>query len=129
MPGKVDPQKEIAYFISASSPHHESPSHPGKPMTIFEKIYSLLAVAYAVVLIAGIIVFPDLRHFDRLLPASLIGLLVNIGLMFILLRDIFLRRFSTESAKYLWLGMVLILWPSIIYYLLRYGFKPRSGQE
>ena len=98
-------------------------------MNVFEKIYSLLAVTYAAALIAGIIFFPDLRQLNRLFPLSLIGLVVNIGLMYILLRDIFLRRFSTESAKYFWLGMVLLLWPSIIYYLLGYGFKPRQEDQ
>ncbi len=95
-------------------------------MNIFEKTYSLLAVAYALALVAGIILFPELRQLHRLLPASLIGFALNIGLMFIVLRDIFLRHFSDQSAKFLWLGMVLIIWPSIIYYLVRHGFKPRS---
>jgi hypothetical protein len=98
-------------------------------MNFFEKTYCLLAVAFALALISCLIFFPELRQFDRLLLASLIGLTVNVGLIFIVLRDIFLRRFNDQSAKFLWLGMVIIIWPSIIFYLLRHGFKPRPGQQ
>lgn len=98
-------------------------------MNTFEKIYSLLAVIFAVALFSGIMLFPELRQFDHLLYAALSGLTVNIGLMFIVLRDIYLRPFDQEKKRYLWIALVLVIWPSIIYYLLRYGFTPRSQNE
>lgn len=98
-------------------------------MHTFEKFYSLLAIACAIAIVGAMIFLPDLRQLDRLLPISLIGLAVNIGLMYIVLKDIFLRPFSNQSTKFLWLGLVLLLWPSIIFYLFRYGFKPRTDQE
>ncbi len=98
-------------------------------MNAFEKIYSLLAVIFAIALFSGIVLFPELRQFDHLLYASLLGLAVNIGLMFIVLRDIYLRRFDREKTRYLWIALVLVIWPSVIYYLLRYGFTPRSRNQ
>lgn len=94
-------------------------------MNNFEKIYSVLAVAFALCLVAGIILLPEVRQLNVLLPLSFVGLVVNFGLLFLVLRDIFSRRFGDKNARLYWLGLVLIFWPSIIYYLLRYGFKPR----
>jgi hypothetical protein len=98
-------------------------------MNNFEKTYSVLAVAFALCLVTGIILFPELRRLNFLLPMSFLGLAVNIGLLFLVLRDIFLRRFSNKSARFYWLGLVLIFWPSIIYYLLHHGFRPRRDQD
>ncbi len=95
-------------------------------MNIFEKIYSLLAIFFAVALLSSIMLFPELRQFNHLLYASLVGMAVNIGLMVIVLRDIFLRRFDRERQRYLWIALVLAIWPAVIYYLLRHGFTPRS---
>lgn len=98
-------------------------------MNNIEKSYSLLAIFFALGLVSGIIFCPELRSARHLIPATLIGLAVNIGLMFVVLRDIFLRRFRNQSIKFVWLALVLILWPSVIYYLLRHGFKPRLEPE
>lgn len=94
-------------------------------MNIFEKVYSIMAVLFAAGLLSILVAVPELRQFNQLLMACLLGLLVNIGLMFIVLRDIFLRRFADQNRRFFWLVMVLLIWPSIIYYLLRHGFRPR----
>jgi len=94
-------------------------------MNIFEKIYSLLAIIFAMGLITCLLYFPQLRQIDRLIPICLVGLIVNMGLLFIVLRDIFYRPFDNPGSKYLWLALVLLLWPSIIIYLSRHGFRPR----
>ncbi len=96
-------------------------------MNIFEKIYSLLAIIFAVGLVVCLVYFPQLRQINRLIPICLVGLTVNMGLLFIVLRDIFYRPFKSPDSKYLWLGLVLLLWPSILIYLPRHGFRPRSG--
>lgn len=98
-------------------------------MNTFEKIYSLSAIAFSVVFFSGIMLFPELRQFNHLVYSSLLGMAINIGLMFIVLRDIFCRRFDQEKKRYLWIALVLVLWPSVIYYLLRYGFTPRWRQD
>lgn len=95
-------------------------------MNIFEKIYSLLAIIFAMALLVCLFSFPQLRQIDRLIPICLMGLIVNMGLMFIVLRDIFYRPFHNPGSKYVWLALVLLLWPSILFYLPRHGFRPRS---
>ncbi|EKD37091.1 MAG: hypothetical protein ACD_75C01263G0004 [uncultured bacterium] len=95
-------------------------------MNTFEKIYSVLAILFALGLLCVLVFFPELRQLNRLLTASLLGLLVNMGLMFIVLRDIFLRRFSDQNMRYIWLALALLIWPSVIYYLVRHGFRPRN---
>lgn len=94
-------------------------------MNVFEKIYSVTAVVFAGVLLICLVLFPALRELNALLAICSIGFIINIGLMFIVLRDIFLRPFSNQNKKYIWLALVLLFWPTIIYYLPRYGFHPR----
>ncbi|NOR26568.1 MAG: hypothetical protein GQ542_19685 [Desulforhopalus sp.] len=94
-------------------------------MNIFEKIYSLLAIIFAAGVITCLIYFPQLRQLDRLIPICLLGLVTNIGLMFIVLRDIYSRQFRDQGRKYFWMALVLLFWPSILFYLPRYGFRPR----
>lgn len=98
-------------------------------MNLFEKLYAVIAVIFAVILILSLILFPNLRQINYLLPISFIGFTLNVGLMFIVLRDIFLRTFESQTTKFLWMAAVLIIWPSIVYYLFQYGMKPRSAQE
>jgi len=94
-------------------------------MNIFEKIYALLAIVFASGLFISLIYFPVLRQFHILLPICLVGLAINVGLLFVVLRDIFSRRFTPESKKYIWIALVLCFWPSIVLYLPKYGFQPR----
>jgi hypothetical protein len=96
-------------------------------MNIFEKIFSLLAILFAAGLIISLIYFPQLRQLHLLIPICLLGFIINVVLMFIVLRDIFSRRFSDQGRKYVWIALVLLLWPSILFYLYRYGFRPRTG--
>ena len=96
-------------------------------MNIFEKIYSLFAIIFAGCLIASLIYFPQLRQFNLLIPISILGLIINIGLIFLVLRDIFSRQFKNQGAKYIWVALVLFLWPSILFYLPIYGFKSRTS--
>ena len=103
-------------------------SYLRKTMNIFEKAFALFAVAFAIGLITALLLVPGLRQMDFLIPACSLGFIINIGLMFIVLRDIFLRHFPDQNAKYLWLAMILFVWPSVIFYLLRYGLKPRSNR-
>lgn len=96
-------------------------------MTIAEKSYSIFAVIFAFALISIFVVYPETRTLKLLLPLSFAGLLVNIGLMFVVLRDIFLRNFQGNSTKYIWIAVILVFWPAVLYYLPKYGFKGRES--
>mgnify|MGYP001149241722 CR=1 FL=1 len=94
-------------------------------MNTFEKVFSVFAVLFAIALIASLYVYPEVREFKILLPVSLVGVAVNIGLMFVVLRDILYRQFANPMTKYIWIAMVLFFWPAILYYLSKHGFKSR----
>ncbi len=94
-------------------------------MTLLEKFYSVFAVLFVFGLITVFYLYPETRHFKTLLPVSLVGVAINIGLMFIVLRDVILRKFPNQSIRYVWIGIILICWPTILYYLPKYGFKKR----
>lgn len=94
-------------------------------MNLLEKCLCLAAIFFAFFLVAALLLVPDLRQPSALLPLAGIGLVVNVGLMVVVLRDILQRRFTNPTDKYLWLALVLLVWPAIIVYLLRHGFKAR----
>lgn len=94
-------------------------------MSLLEKLYSIFAVLFAVVFMVALIAKPELRQLRILLPAGLIAVAVNIGLMFCVLRDVLDRSFKRPAAKYLWLAVILIFWPAVLYYLPKHGFKKR----
>ncbi len=96
-------------------------------MNRLEKICSFLAVAFAIALVSSLILIPDLHQPNRLLPLCLAGFTVNIALMFIVIKDIFSRSFNQAGTRFIWLGLVLLMWPSIIFYLFLHGFKPRNA--
>jgi hypothetical protein len=96
-------------------------------MNVFEKFYAFLAIIFATGLLIGLIYLPELRLLPRLIPLSLLGLIINVGLIFIVLRDIFSRQFGDQRSKYFWMALVLFFWPSILIYLPKYGFRPRSS--
>ena len=95
-------------------------------MNLFEKIYAVLAVVFALTLLTALFLYPQLREIQNLIPISLVGLVVNIGLLFVVLRDILSRSFPDPNRKYFWLVLVLLVWPAILYYLPRHGFSPRT---
>jgi len=94
-------------------------------MSTPEKIYSIFAVIFAVVLTILLVTMPEMRQLGILLPASGIGLLVNVVLMFIVFRDIFLRRFPGKRGRLFWTGLLLLCWPAIVIYLPLHGFRRR----
>ncbi len=95
-------------------------------MTTLEKLYCLFALAFALAFLAVLYLVPETRQLGILLPAGLVGVAVNIGLIFIVLRDILSRRFTTPTARYLWIAVILLFWPAVLYYLPRHGFRKRK---
>ncbi len=91
-----------------------------------EKFYSIFAIVFIIALISVLIVFPECRQLMVLLPITLVGLLVNVIFMFIVLRDIFLRSFTSFGQKVLWVILILVFWPAVLIYLPLFGFKART---
>lgn len=94
-------------------------------MNLIEKIYAIFALLFALALVCCLILIPELRYLDKLVPLCIAGLVINVGLMFVVLKDIFYRPFPDTKQRYFWVFVVLFFWPAIIIYLPKYGFKPR----
>jgi hypothetical protein len=135
----VDQVRQISYFMQSlnfslllsqlGSDLNKSASLSMITMNFLEKIISLLAIIFAAGLIASLIYFPQLRQVHLLIPISLTGLVINVALVFVVLRDIFSRSFKDQNRKYMWIALILLFWPSIICYLYSYGFRPRENQQ
>jgi hypothetical protein len=50
---------------------------------------------------------------------------VNVGLLFVVFKDIFSRAFSSPWQKYFWLLIIFLCMPAVIIYLPMYGFRKR----
>lgn len=94
-------------------------------MNNFEKAYSIFAIIFGITLVSVLIFMPEMRQLKILLPASGVGLFVNVMLMFIVFRDIFSRQFSGKRNRFFWTAVLLIFWPAIIIYLPMHGFRKR----
>lgn len=97
-------------------------------MSLFEKAYSLFAIIFATVFIVLVFNVPSFQQLNKLLPLTAISLTVNIGLMFIIFKDIYSREFKNPNQKYIWFALILFVWPAVLIYLPIYGFKRRTKQ-
>lgn len=96
-------------------------------MSSFEKLYCIFAIIFALGIAAVFAMIPESRSATILLPISFCGLLVNVGLMFVVLKDIFTRNQLAKTQKYIWTGILLVCWPAILVYLSLHGFH-KKGQ-
>ncbi len=90
-----------------------------------EKFFSLMAIGYISGLAFILIASPGAREIKYLLPLTLLGVVVNVGLLFVVFRDIFSRSFSSSWKKYFWLFAIFLFIPAVIIYLPMHGFKKR----
>ncbi len=95
-------------------------------MTTIEKLFSVFAIVSAFTFVVVLILLPESRQLMILIPLGLVSMTINIGLMFVVLKDIFFRPFPSSTSKYVWIGLVLLFWPSILYYLPKHGFRKRQ---
>lgn len=95
-------------------------------MTLFEKIFAVFAILFAVALMTVLVIIPESREMGILLPLSFIGLIINIGLMFVVFKDIFTRGTLNRNQKVIWTAVLLLFWPAILLYLPLHGFRKRS---
>jgi hypothetical protein len=91
-----------------------------------EKVYSIFAILFVIILSVILFLYPEYRQLKILLPLSFVGLIINIIFMFIVLRDIFLRAYLTFGQKVLWAVVILVLWPAVLIYLPGIGFTSRE---
>lgn len=94
-------------------------------MNTIEKVYSIFAIIFGLALTVALVAVPEMRQLHILLPASGVGFIINVALMFIVFRDIFSRPFPGRRGRLFWVGLLLLCWPAIVVYLPRHGFKPR----
>lgn len=95
-------------------------------MTLLEKVYSIFGIAFAVGLITSLVMIQETRQPALLLPLSFLGLLINVGLMFVVFKDIFHRWQFDRNRKILWTAALLLFWPAILVYLPLHGFRSRA---
>lgn len=94
-------------------------------MPFGEKVFSVLAILYVSGLAALLVFFPSVRELSYLLPLSLVGVVVNVGLLFIVFKDILTRSFPSPSTRFLWIIVIFLFLPATLIYLPKYGFKKR----
>ena len=90
-----------------------------------EKLYCLMAIGCIGGLAFFLATSPAARELKYLLPLSLFGVAVNVGLLFVVFKDIFSRSFSSPRHKYFWVLIIFLCMPAVIVYLPMYGFKKR----
>ncbi len=94
-------------------------------MSSFEKILAISTLIYLIGLAVSLVFYPDSRSMSVLLPLSLIGVICNAALLFVVFKDIFSRSFSKNSTRYFWALLIFFFMPAILVYLPRYGFRSR----
>lgn len=94
-------------------------------MSLSEKLFSIFGVCYITGLTLALVFTPQIRQLPYLLPLSLIGVAVNVGLLYVVFKDIFNRRFDHACSRYVWVVVVFLFIPAIIIYLPMHGFRKR----
>lgn len=94
-------------------------------MSLLEKIFSVIAVSYIISFALFLVFYPAGRELKILLPFSLLGVGFNVGLLFVVFKDIFSRTFPSPARKILWIGAIFLFLPAILVYLPLHGFKKR----
>ncbi len=90
-----------------------------------EKAFVLFYAAYMLAYIpCFFLLMPD--HFWQVMPFHILGMVLGIPLLIIVFRDLYKRHFPNPNTKVTWAILMLVLTPSIIVYLYKYGFRPRA---
>jgi hypothetical protein len=95
-------------------------------MSLPEKLFSIFSIGYIAGLAIALACYPQTRQLPYLLILSLLGVVLNVGLLYVVFKDIFTRRFTRTSSRYLWIIVIFLFMPAIILYLPLHGFKKRS---
>lgn len=94
-------------------------------MSLSEKLFSIFGICYITGLALALVFSQEIRQLPYLLPLSCIGVAVNMGMLYVVFKDIFNRRFAHTYSKYLWVVLIFLFIPAIIIYLPMHGFQRR----
>ena len=90
-----------------------------------EKAFVLFYAAYLLAYIPCFVLLAA-DHFLQVMPFHILGMVLGIPLLIIVFRDLYKRHFPNPNTKVTWAILMLVLAPSIIVYLCKYGFRPRT---
>lgn len=65
-------------------------------------------------------------NFETIIPFHFLGMALGLGLIIVVVRDVFKRNFSNPNSKIFWTLAIIMFWPSALLYLPMYGFKTRD---
>jgi hypothetical protein len=94
-------------------------------MNRFEKAFAIFSLLFIIIMAGLLSMMPAMRSLAVLLPLAMAGVVINVGLLYIVFKDIFSRTFQPESRKYLWIIVIFLFLPTLIIYLPLHGFKPK----
>ena len=92
-------------------------------MNRIEMGFSIFSVIFIIVMAVLLYSIPSLRSLTVFLPLAFVGVIINVGLLFIVFKDIFSRSFQPEGRKYFWVLAILLFLPAVLIYLPMHGFK------
>jgi len=97
-------------------------------MNRFEKAFLIFYVVYTAAYIPFFVRFAQ-THMRVLVPFHLFGMALGAGFLFVVFRDLYKRSFQNPNTKITWTILILMFCPSVLVYLFKYAFKPRSAHE
>ena len=89
-----------------------------------EKVFVIFYWAYILAYIPCFFLLAS-NHFFAILPFHVFGMAIGIPMLIIVFRDVYKRTFPNPNTKVTWTILMLLMWPSILVYLCKYGFRPR----
>jgi hypothetical protein len=100
-------------------------------MNRYEKGFVVFYFLYILIYVPCFILFVSFRPNDFLwiLPFHFFGMAIGVAMLVIVFRDLYKRDFPNPNSKLTWAILMLMLWPSILVYLYKYGFRPRIAKR
>lgn len=90
-----------------------------------EKAFVLFYGAYMLAYIPCFFLFMPSR-LREILPFHFFGMALGIAVLVVVFRDLYKRDFPHPNTKLTWAILILTFSPSIIVYLYKHGFRPRT---
>lgn len=97
-------------------------------MSKFEKFLVWLGLIYNAVYFP-VFVFLSEGHIRMFIPFLVLAMALILMVVILAFKDLYQRQFPSREMKLGWLAVMLLFGPSILIYLFRHAFKPRSREE
>ena len=94
-------------------------------MSRFERAFTIFYWLFMAAYIPCFFLFMP-RYPHIMIPLHIFGMLLGIPMLIIVFRDLYKRDFADPNSKVTWTLLMLLFWPSILVYLWKHGFHPRS---